>query len=222
VKLEIKDVARMLDLPEATIGRWIRQGKIPARLERGRYIFEEGELRTWAQIHNITLRSNRLAKGINDEANITLCDAMESGGVFYDVDGDNPEQVFRAAIDLINLPSDVDKDLLLEKLLQREELSSTGIGQGVAIPHPRHPLENFSLRAMVPTCFLKKEVDFDAIDGKPVFVIFIMLCATTKIHLRLLSRLSFCLRNEEFVRLLGYHPPQETLLEKVRELEGQL
>ncbi len=219
---EVKDVARMLDLPEATIVRWIRQGKIPAKMENGRYIFQEKQLRAWAQTHNITLHEDKARGQENNEDDITLSEAMERGGVLYDLEGNSAEEVLKAAVKLMDLPDDVDREVLLERLLQREELSSTGIGEGVAIPHPRHPMEGFRLKAWVTTCFLKHEVDFNSVDGKPVFVMFIMLSATTKIHLRLLSRLSFCLRNEEFVRLLGYHPPQEILLEKVKELEDQL
>ncbi|RLB42486.1 MAG: excisionase [Deltaproteobacteria bacterium] len=222
MRLEIKDVARMLDLPEATIARWIKQGKIPAKLERGRYIFEDRQLKAWARTHNITLREDKLHEQSNNEDDITLHDAMERGGVFFDVKGDNPEEVLKSAVALMDLPPSVDREVLLEKLLQREELSSTGIGEGVAIPHPRHPLESFPLKATVTTCFLEKEVDFNSVDGRLVFVIFVMLSRSTKIHLKLLSRLSFCLRNREFVHMLRSRPQPEQLLCKVKELEGQL
>ncbi len=222
MKLEIKDVARMLDLPEATITRWIRQGKIPAKLENGRYIFHERQLRAWAQTHNFTLHENKARQQENNEEEITLCEAMERGGVLYDVEGSSPEEVLRAAVGSMNLPDDIDKEVLMERLLQREELTSTGIGEGVAIPHPRQPMEGFSLKAWVTTCFLKKEIDFNSVDGKPVFVLFIMLTATTRIHLRLLSRLSFCLRNQAFLEMLRSRPSTEVLLQKVRALENEL
>jgi len=54
---------------------------------------------------------------------------------------------------------------------------------------------------MITTCFLKNEIDFNAVDKKPVFVLFLMLCSTTKLHLKLLSKLSLCLREKAFISL---------------------
>ena len=222
MKLELKQVAKLLDLPEATIMRWIRQGKIPAKFENGHYVFHEKQLEKWARTHNITLREDKLKEQLNDEDDITLYDAMRRGGVFFDIEGDKPEEVLAQAVSVIRFPPDVDRELLLEKLLQREELSSTGIGDGVAIPHPRQPLDKLSIKAMVATCFLKRGVNFNSVDGRPVFVLFIMLCGSTKIHLKLLSRLSFCLRNKGFVEILKGYPSAEALLNKVKELENTL
>ena len=222
MKLELKQVAKLLDLPEATIMRWIRQGKIPAKFENGHYVFHEKQLKKWARTHNITLREDKLVEQLNDENDITLNDAMKRGGVFFDIEGDKPEEVLAQAVSVIRFPPDVDRELLLEKLLQREELSSTGIGDGVAIPHPRQPLDKLSIKAMVATCFLKRGVNFNSVDGRPVFVLFIMLCGSTKIHLKLLSRLSFCLRNKGFVEILKGYPSAEALLNKVKELENTL
>ncbi len=220
MSLSIKEVARMMNLPEITIIRWIKQGKIPFYLKDGRYVFNEKQLVSWAKMHNISLRQ----RGPTDkddkdkEQKITLYKAINKGGVFFDVGGENVKEVLRESINLIELPSGIDKEELFEKLIQREELCSTGIGDGVAIPHPRHPIPN--LGPMVPVFFLKKEIDFNAIDGKPVFVLFIILSPSTNIHLRLLSCLSFCLRDKDFLKFLKKCDSKDSLLNKIQELES--
>jgi nitrogen PTS system EIIA component len=104
-------------------------------------------------------------------------------------------------------------------LLEREEMASTGIGRGIAIPHPRTPLDESMEEPVIITCFLENPVDFRAVDGFPVFVLFILLSPSVKTHLHLLSKLAFCVRDVSFVDFLKRIPNQEKLLEKVKNLE---
>ena len=109
-----------------------------------------------------------------------------------------------------------------EQLLEREHLTSTGIGKGVAIPHPHDPLAEVTEKPLITTCFLEKPIDFNAIDDQPVFVLFILISPTIKIHLHLLSRLSFCVRDNAFVEFLKRSPDSDTFFLKITEFEKQL
>ena len=75
---------------------------------------------------------------------------------------------------------------------------------------------------MIVTCFLKKKVDFQAIDDQPVFVLFLLLSPTIEIHLNMLSRLSFCLRDTDFMGFLRQKPDEELFLSQIREMETRL
>ncbi len=220
MELSVKDVARLMDLPEITIMRWIRQGKIPFYVKNGKYVFDKDQLISWARLHNITLKENSRSLTRQKEELITLSTAIERGGIYFGLDGEDVSEVLRNAVGLIRLPDNVDKEELIEKLIQREELCSTGIGEGVAIPHPRHPIRG--LISMVPVFFLKREVDFHSVDGKPVFVIFLVLASSTKLHLRLLSRLSFCLRNKDFLSFLRSCKDAHSLLDMIKKLEAEI
>ncbi len=221
MELGVKDVAKMLGLPELTIMRWIKQGKIPFSIKKGRYVFDKEYLISWAKMHHISLKEIESSAENNkyQEENITLYDAVKRGGVFFGIKGNNVEEVLRRAVELMDIPKEVDIEFLFEKLIQREELCSTGIGEGIAIPHPRHPIPK--LKAMVSVFFLEKTIDFNSVDGKPVFIMFIILSPSTKIHLRLLSRLSFCLRKKEFLEFLKNCKNKEELLLKIKQLESE-
>ncbi len=224
-KLSVRDAANMLEVPVATVLRWIRQGRIPAREVGGAYFFDDTELRRWARQHNMYLREgtgDRATQDPSREAEVSLHDAMKRGGIFYDVRGKTVEEVLGEAVRLAPLPPAVDRALLLDRLIQRERLASTGIGEGVAIPHPRYPLEDLPDAPMVTTCLLANEIDFGAVDKRPVFVVFLMLSSNTKMHLHLLARLSFCLRNETFLSMLRRAEAAERILETVKELESAL
>ena len=68
----------------------------------------------------------------------------------------------------MKLPDDVDREFLYQVLLAREALGSTGIGDGIAIPHVRNPIVLHLSRPTVTLCFLEQPVDFGALDGQPV------------------------------------------------------
>ena len=78
------------------------------------------------------------------------------------------EEMAHKAGGVLNIPSD---DILAE-LLKREELGSTGMGGGVAIPHARFQQVRKPYGMLVR---LKKPIDFDAVDGKPVDTVFLLL-----------------------------------------------
>ena len=84
MRLATKDAARLLDVPVETISRWIRQGKIPARREKGDYFFIKSELELWARNHNIHVKPfpTYHSKDENQEE-ITLLEAMKRGGDSY-------------------------------------------------------------------------------------------------------------------------------------------
>jgi len=103
--------------------------------------------------------------------------------------------------------------------MAREALSSTGIGGGVAIPHVRKPVVMPLQRPMVALCFPAQPVEFAAVDGKPVFALFAIICPQARAHLPLLSRLAFFLRSEPFRALLERRAPPEEILAHLRHLE---
>ncbi len=223
MKLPVHEVAELLDVPLATVTRWVRQGKLPARIEGGKIFLFDKDLRRWAETHNFLINEKKHPRPIDvNEDEITLFEAMERGGFFFDVEGDSVETILKEVVNVAPLPADINMEELLERLMQREELASTGIGDGIAIPHPRYPIEDLAEKALITTCFLKREVDFNSIDKKPVFVIFLMLSSHTKIHLKLLSRLSLCLRDKAFVSLLRNSKSAQQILNKVKELERPL
>ncbi len=221
-KLGLEEAARLLGLSEATVARWVRQGRIPALRERGRCFFVEKHLRSWAKKHHIPLKEGRPpASDPAEEERVRLSEAIRRGGVFFGVKGRTVEAVLAETVKLVPLPENFDKDSLLEHLLQREELASTGIGEGVAIPHPRAPLEGLPGKAIVTACFLEHEVDFKAIDKKPVFLVCLILCATTQLHLKILSQLSFCLRSTAFLSFLKDCRSADELIKRVEVLEDK-
>jgi PTS system nitrogen regulatory IIA component len=121
----------------------------------------------------------------------------------------------------MSLPGRADKALLLQVLLARESLASTGIGDGVAIPHARSPIVLRVARPAITLCFLEHPVDFDAIDGKPVFCLFTLVTPTVKSHLHLLSRIAFALRDPSFKDVISRRAPAAEILQAAAGVEAR-
>lgn len=224
MKLNLNDMARCLDLPVSTIDRWIRQGRIPIHRSENGCIFKKSILEKWAFNHGLPFFLPNEAKATYKEKKIeptNLMPAMQLGGVFHDIKGDDVESVLKSAVDKVPVLR-INKKGLYERLLEREALTSTGIGKGVAIPHPRATLPEEIDNPLITTCFLEKSIDFKAVDDRLVFVMFILLSISIENHLHLLSRLAFCVRDDSFVDFLRTYPDSSSLLSKIADCENLL
>jgi PTS system nitrogen regulatory IIA component len=219
--LTLSDAARLLGMPANTLARWIRQGKVPVREEGGEFVFSRKDLVQWAQRRNIFLhRGEETAGQIRIAKDDSVYSAARRGGVFFGVKGGAPDEVLKNAAQLVPLSPEIDKSFVADLLIQREKLASTGVGSGVAIPHPRYPLDALPVPALITSCFLDNALDFKAVDGKPVFILFILLSSTTKLHLHYLSRLSFCLSDPSFLARLADCRDEQTFLNSLEEREA--
>jgi PTS system nitrogen regulatory IIA component len=223
MQLTVRDVSRLLNVSEKTIYRWVNQGVLPGYRVNEQYRFNRAELLEWA-----TSRKMNVSDALFDEpeSNATpipgLVDALLAGGIFYRLGGTNKESVLRAVVEHMRLPEEVDRAFLLRVLLAREALQSTGIGDGIAIPHVRNPIVLHVSRPMITLCFLEKPIDFGALDGKPVHVLFSLISPTVRAHLRLLSRLSFALHDPGFKKAVTREASRDEILDEARRIEATL
>ena len=220
--LTIKEVAQRLNLPIETVHRWIRQGKIPMQLNRGEYMIRSEMLERWAKEHKLGVvdpSGNRKTTEEDDFDGIVA--AMQRGGIFYDVPGQNREAVLRSAVELIPNIEPHERDLVHSTLVEREQLASTGIGNGIALPHPRsNPGIDLKL-GQISTCFLTRAVDFEAIDSRPVSILMVLLSRSTKQHVTMLSKLSYYLRNAAYRELLLIRPEPEQIFKALADMESK-
>lgn len=113
-----------------------------------------------------------------------------------------------------------DEEAYREQVYAREEESTTGIGEGLAIPHGKcNAVDRPGLAAMV----VKDGVDFDALDGEPVTLIFLIAAPNTKdnIHLDVLSKLSVLMMDEEFSKNLRNARTVEEFLEIIDDADHE-
>jgi len=223
VQLAIRDVSRFLNVAESTVTRWIKQRGLPAQHVGGQYRFNRAELLEWATANQIKVSPEMFDHLETQEEPIpNLADALEEGGIFYALPDTSKERALRSLVEVLPLPDGIDRELLLRLFLAREASASTAIGGGIALPHVRNPIVLNVDRPMVTLGFLARPVDFGALDGKPVQVLFSLICPTTRGHLQMLSRLSYALHEPKFRDVVLAAGQREEILREAREVEATL
>jgi nitrogen PTS system EIIA component len=219
MQLDVRDAAAVLNVPQSTIYRWINDRHLPAKGVEGQYRFARTELLEWATIHKVELSPSIFRDDSDDSVRPSLVDALESGGVFYNVSGLDKSSALRAVVDNMSLPEGTDPQQLLELFLAREATGSTAVGNGIAIPHPRHPLVLPVAKPMLSLCFLAQPVDFGAANGEPVHTLFVLLSPTIQMHLQMLARVACLLRDDRFQQVLAQRKSRQEILTEARRVE---
>jgi len=219
--LTVRDAARLLRVSEKTVYRWIADRGLPARRIGDQLRLSRGELLDWVAANradaSIELYTEPDEEGA---APPSLAEALTSGGIAYRVDGRTRDEVLRAAVQATRLPEGVHTDFVFEVLRAREQLASTAVGEGIAIPHPRHPLVLHVTEPSITLCFLEEPVDFGAVDGQPVFALFLLLSPSVRAHLHLLGRLGFALRQPGFQRAVRKQAGRNAILKEAARVDG--
>ncbi|MEE8395155.1 MAG: PTS sugar transporter subunit IIA, partial [bacterium] len=191
---------------------------LPTFRVQGQYRFDRAEIEGWARYKKIGggLRPGRRADV--QEETVSLLEAVRRGGIHYKIEGNDPERIFPALVDFLpfgpDYPAEL-KETLVAELRRREALAPTAIGHGIALPHPRHPRDWGFGGPVAGFFFLEAPVDFDAVDGQPVFLLVMLLCATIKGHLSMLSRVTHLLADPALREYLAGSPARSELMEKI-------
>lgn len=223
MQLSVKDAAKILNVSEKTIYRWIKQEVIPAYRINEQHRFNRAELLDWATSRRIQISPEIFQETEQSKTTLpSLSDALKTGGISYRIGGKDTSSVLRSIVDILNLPEEVDREFLYQVLMARETLGSTGIGDGIAIPHVRNPVVLHVSKPSMTLCFLDNPIDFKAIDRQPVNILFVLISPTVRAHLHMLSRLGFVLQNQNFKTALKRQTSREELMEALLNAEAGL
>ena len=223
MQLSVKDAAALLNVSDETIYKWVKQDEIPSYTINEQVRFNRAELLEWATSRNLQVSPNLFREEEAGKPGLpTLADALIAGGVAHHVSGCDQPAVLRSIVNLLKLPDTIDREFLYQVLQARESLGSTGIGNGIAIPHVRNPVVLHVARPTVTLCFLDTPIDFHAVDGKPVNMLFTLISPTVKMHLHLLSRLGFVLRKADVKDALQRQAPADELLSLLKAAEATI
>lgn len=220
--LKIKDVAELLHVSETTVRKWITDERIPYYRLNQEFRFSRSEIENWMFSGKQEQVSSFMSEGMDlGTQHFGLYRAIHKGSLYKDIPGDTKEEVIRNAVGLIANDIHLDAEVISELLLDRERLMPTALSNGVAVPHTRDFLipESFDVVSVV---FPKNPIEFGALDGQKVDVLFFLFACDDKRHLHLLAKLAHFSRNAENLSYLRTHPPKEKLLEYMKAWEGKL
>jgi PTS system nitrogen regulatory IIA component len=141
---------------------------------------------------------------------MALSDLMPAGGIVADVTATSRKQALHAIAELAQRSLNVSARPVLDAVLEREKLGSTGVGDGVAIPHARTDLVNQVCGVFMR---LSQPVEFDAVDGRPADLIFLLLAPESAgaEHLKALAQIARLFRRAEIREAVRAAPDAEAI-----------
>ncbi len=220
--LDSREAARFLGVDEGTLHRWVRRGELRARKVHDQLRFDRIDLLEFASVRGIAVPPEMLSEQTTGDAMPRLADAVEVGGVHLMVSGNDRASVLRAVVDRLPVPAGIDRRFLYQMLVAREQLGSTAVGNGVALPHPRNPIVLRVEAAAVAICYLAEPVDFDAPDGRPVHTLFAVVSPSVRVHLHLLAVIAAALQDPRFAAAIVGRADKAELLPHLERIEAAL
>jgi len=220
MQLTPRQASKLLEVDEPTLRRWIETRQLPVHYAQERPYIHPVELWEWAVEQGIPVPHALIdmARRKPEEAP-GLSALLAIGGIHLDVDGDDKASVLTAITARLPLPPEINREALVAMLEAREALGSTGIGDGIAIPHVRNPIVLHLDQPFVSLFLLRHTIDFDAIDQVPVRALFVVVSPTIPLHLRILAQLGQVLHDVRLRSLLQTSTSANEVLEQIRMAE---
>jgi PTS system nitrogen regulatory IIA component len=223
MQVTFREIKKAFDIEEKTLYQWLNERGMPVVKANDQYYFNSVEVLEWALKTRIPLTPGalKLCEKTRHGQDI-VTPALLQGGVYYQVPGNCPNDILRNVLALLPLPNHIPRDFLKELLLSREQMGTTAVGGGIAIPHVKHPVALAGIAPKIGLFFLETPVDFSAPDGQKVHTVFVILSASVKGHLSLLSRLAFCLQDKGVMSALAAHAKKEDIAAAFQVAESKI
>mgnify|MGYP002520675220 FL=1 len=153
------------------------------------------------------------------ENEVDIAGLIHKGGILKDIDGNTPEEIYQKVCTMIDLPDGMTAEHVYNALCAREEVLSTAVGNGIALPHARSPIMKSEEEQRICVVYLKHPIDMNAPDEREVYVMFILLTCNPQVHLKILSALAGLFRKPQFRKALESGAGEAELLNLIRELD---
>ncbi|MCG3147634.1 MAG: hypothetical protein PCFJNLEI_01074 [Verrucomicrobiae bacterium] len=220
--MNLRDVARHLRMKEKAVSRLAQDGQLPAqKLTRG-WRFSRTAVDEW-QSRRPTIVNELPTEATGVPEVLTLAGAMEVARMNLELRGADKDAVLHELVELVIDPGQSRQaEIFFQALKAREDLCSTCVNEGVAIPHARNALVGLVDKPVLAYGRHTTGIDFGALDGKPVRHYFLLCAPTVRQHLKLLARLSRVLHGKGFREKLAATTTADDVISLIRVAEQSI
>jgi PTS system nitrogen regulatory IIA component len=211
--MTLAEVAEYLQLAERTVLRMAQRGEIPAAKVASQWRFLRPLVREWLISQMQALPKATADRAAKDLGRVRpLTEVMRRDLMVFDLTPGPKERVLQQLVaPLVRGGAVGDPSRFLESLLARERMMTTGIGHGVAIPHPRRPIPGMFAEPLIVLGVCAEGTDYDAIDEQLVRVFFLIGATRTEVHLDLMAKITWLTRQPVVGVLAQATDPDEAL-----------
>lgn len=202
--LTLSELSAYLKLSEKTLQKMIKNSEIPCTKIANQWRFSRPMINDWLTSKMEVIPKNDLSRLIEREYDIVpLSRLLDEDAMIMNLQSDSKIGILtELAEKAIENKLISDKESLITKLIEREELTSTAIGNGMALPHLRKPTNEIINEPKIIIGISRKGIDYNSTDNELTHLFFLILSDSEIVHLRILSKLSKILRNREAVEKL--------------------
>jgi PTS system nitrogen regulatory IIA component len=207
--LSLDELARQLGRDRRELDKLVQRGRIPGRRVDGEWRFHSAEIRHWLEQEMRGYSSDELAAIEESQHSVEfgvetpLSGLLDPATVQVPLDARTRRSVLESLIEVAGRTYQIwEPALLLEAVLEREAVLSTGFDNGVAIPHPRNPLPHALGASLVAYGRTFSGIPFGAPKRALTDLYFLVLCRDSKTHLSVLARLGRLLQVPGFLEEL--------------------
>jgi len=214
--ISVKEAAEILGVSTKKVYQLIDNGHLPSHRLGNQYYLERNEITNY-----MAESGNTSTEPGSDEIDhdLNLSEMLANAGIFYNVPGDTKTAALHNALSRIQGIDLKAMEPIFQMFLSREELASTGIGNGIAIPHARGTLVGYIHQPLLSLSFLEQPIEYDAIDGNPVNTLFLLISPNVQTHLKILAKLAFLLQDPLCRDTIINRAPKETIVAVLAQAE---
>jgi len=155
---------------------------------------------------------------------MSFADLLPDNFILYDLQATSRDEALKEILSAVESHKGIPEgkyEEILERLIEREELGSTGVGNGIAVPHTKY---GGFVKPQLCIARSAKGVSFGALDGEPVHLFFMLLSPDKKPtdHLKALTFISTALRDEFFCKFLRNAASQEEMVDTIHEMDEKI
>ena len=220
--LTAKQIAEYLQFSQRSIYRLLERGELPATKIGGQWRFRKAAIDEWIDLHMGRLAPedlHQLGGGARD-GDVRLGTLLGEANALIPVPARGRAVVIRAFVAQIHFPEPVDLVLLADRILERENLCSTALPDGVALLHtPRTAPRLLKLHDLVALARIERPIAFGALDGSLTDTLILLLARDERHHLALLAKLARMCREQDFLHGLRTLPTARAVVDLIRRAE---
>lgn len=194
----------------------MRDDLIPHYFINGQYRFNRNEIEDWLLKKNLGSEEVDLAMEDHSQSRskglkqFSLFRAVHKGGILHSVTGETKEEIIKNKVKILSTSLQFDSEAISNLLLEREEMQSTGLNHGIAIPHTREFLLNGHHDVVTVVC-LERPIPYGSLDKEPVHTLFFLFANSDRHHLQLLAKIAHLSSNPSAIAFLKSKPTKDQL-----------
>lgn len=228
--LTLKELAKMIGADSRRLERMAQRGKIPCQRVGGEFRFNRAEIIQWLQRHMGTFHDDHLeevdagmtAHRQTHQTQSMITPLIRSEAVTHCLQARSKNGAIRALMSLAESTGMVyDSEVLLEAVLHREELCTTAMEDGVALPHPRRPMPYEIEDTLLVVARAQHGILFGAPDG-PTRLFFFTASQDDTHHLHVLARICRLLRHDNLLENLIHADSSQHMIDLITQCEANL